>query len=112
MLVALAFDHSVHDSSGLTPSLGRKHTLTRVHPDYETANDEHLERLGFLAEGEQQSCEDGKAVVHQQRSLPAGETMEVEGKLGSITLLCAHELLLVPRLHLRCSHHFCDKLFK
>lgn len=45
--------------------------LTRVHPDDEAADDKHLEGLGLLAEGEQQSGEDGETIVHQQRSLPA-----------------------------------------
>lgn len=85
--------------------------LTRVHPDYETADDQHLERLGLLAQGEQQSGKDGEAIVNQQRSLPAGETMRVEGRLGSITSRLAHRQL-VYQLHLRCSHHFHNKLFK
>lgn len=45
--------------------------LTRIHPNYETADDKHLERLGPLAEGEQQSGEDGETIVQQQSSLPA-----------------------------------------
>lgn len=74
------------------PSLGRWRTLTRVHPDYEAADDEHLERLGPLTEGEQQRCEDGEAVVQQQRSLPAGETVGAEGGSSSITKPSAHRL--------------------
>lgn len=66
------------DARGNAPNDARdaasagERVLTRVQPNDETADDEHLEGLGPLTEGEQQSGEDGEAVVHQQCPSPGG----------------------------------------
>lgn len=47
-------------------------TPTGVDADDEAADDEHLKRAGRLPQGHEQSSDDRKAVVHEQRSSPAG----------------------------------------
>jgi len=44
--------------------------LTRVHPDDEPADDEHLAGLGRLPQSQQQRRQQSEDVVQQQRSLP------------------------------------------
>lgn len=43
--------------------------LTRVYSNNKPANNEHLKRLCRLAQGQQQSSYDSKAVIQQQGSL-------------------------------------------
>lgn len=54
-------------------------TLTRVHSDDETANDEHLKRLGLLTEGEQQSRYDSEDIIYQKCSSSTGREEEGRG---------------------------------